>query len=579
MPSDHTTSPKFARPSRSPHWLTVSLSILALIFIALGAASVFFFQKPLTEEQDIRQRAAVTEGKVLVTPALVSGDTFSSNAPVKIELRVNTQNVQVDGVQLVFNVVSSADDLLIEVPTSSGLQAFHQEVEKTSDGHLISLAVISKNIGKSFATTTPVTFATITLKPKQAGAVTLSFDQANSLATVANSTPPKDELRTLAQASYNVTMSTSATPTPTPTPTVTPAVTPTPGVTPSPTPTATPGVGGLTYKQCNQACGSSAECDVNLRCYNGTCRLAKNVSSNTCSSGSNQGPSYQCNQYCADTSECTTGLTCFYNRCRRPDNPDNTACVVASSATQQGITAGCNQPCTDSKQCGVNLRCYTGACRLATNPSSLTCAPTTVATVSTIYSTKGQKGEEIPYPSVSVYPSSSPVASPLTYDESPVDYDGSAVSGNGLLAKAVRLFQDLFAGNAAGVVIGLGVILLLLAALIAMASRGEKSPPARSTAATKPSAAPAPTPSEQTLEQRIAELRNKQGGSLPSPSVVGPVTTTAGMTTPVPSQANPSTMMTKLRQRPQFSAIQVSSQPEAKPTATPTAQAPSKPTP
>ncbi len=41
-------------------------------------------------------------------------------------------------------------------------------------------------------------------------------------------------------------------------------------------------VGGIEVKSCDEGCDSNAECDVNLRCYEGACRLAINPTSPSC---------------------------------------------------------------------------------------------------------------------------------------------------------------------------------------------------------------------------------------------------------------------------------------------------------
>jgi hypothetical protein len=46
------------------------------------------------------------------------------------------------------------------------------------------------------------------------------------------------------------------------------------------------------YQQCNQACSSNNDCEVNFRCFTGVCRLATNPSSTTCSPETTKSVSY-----------------------------------------------------------------------------------------------------------------------------------------------------------------------------------------------------------------------------------------------------------------------------------------------
>lgn len=188
------------------------------------------------------------------------------------------------------------------------------------------------------------------------------------------------------------TPATSPSPTATPTvsasPTVSPAVTPSPIVTPSPEASEDPGIGGQTVATCNESCAVNADCDVNLRCYSGQCRLVTNVSSTTCSNPTDQGLSFSCNEYCANSNECADNLICQNNKCRNPENVNSTTCSSLTSTQQANIVRSCNESCSSNNDCDVNLRCYQGACRLATNPGSYSCSASTKKVVSSsVYGT------------------------------------------------------------------------------------------------------------------------------------------------------------------------------------------------
>jgi hypothetical protein len=165
----------------------------------------------------------------------------------------------------------------------------------------------------------------------------------------------------------------------------------------SPDPTDDPGIGGNPdIASCNESCAINADCDVNLRCYSGQCRLVTNVSSNTCSNPTDQGLSFSCNEYCADSNECADGLVCHGNSCRNPENVNSTSCRTLTVAQRSSVVRSCNESCSSNNDCDVNLRCYQGACRLATNPGSYSCSASTKKLVSkSIYGgTTASKGSD-----------------------------------------------------------------------------------------------------------------------------------------------------------------------------------------
>lgn len=391
----------------------MALAVVGFAMVLLGAASLLYLQRPLQESQDIRQQASVADGNVEISFAPESGSQFLLTDPGVIEFSVNTNNIQVDGVQLVFNVVT---DTLLTPPEfilddNAGLQIAYQQIETTADGFLVSVIMIGEQIASPFSTANEQVIGELRFNPSISGQMTLNFDVENSIATVYNSNPPEDELKTIPTVTYNVyenNSQTSPTPTPSPSPTTevspsptaevspsptgTPSPTPTSTITPSPTPTDNGGgTGGVS--SCNQNCSSNNDCEANHRCYNGQCRLATNVSSTTCSQPADAGLSFSCNEYCANSSECATGLNCYFNRCRNPLNLDNTSCAAPTQQMAQAIVSSCNQACSSHKDCAANLLCNpsTNTCRLATNPGSTTCTPSEYKSVSNTYN-KGASG-------------------------------------------------------------------------------------------------------------------------------------------------------------------------------------------
>ncbi len=178
------------------------------------------------------------------------------------------------------------------------------------------------------------------------------------------------------------------------------------------------GIGGVSYRQCNETCGSNSECSTGLACISGRCRLPSNPDSEICI---DPYALRGCAQWCADSRECEGHLTCWYNYCRNPKNIDITITNEHSIAlelerarqtncsdwdpnpesyyyiyyspanqnvqTKGGLDAsedsastttakveGCNQYCSSNAQCEMNMRCYKNSCRLALNPESNICS-------------------------------------------------------------------------------------------------------------------------------------------------------------------------------------------------------------
>lgn len=98
-----------------------------------------------------------------------------------------------------------------------------------------------------------------------------------------------------------------------------------------------------------------------------------------------QTPAAGCNQPCRANRDCDVGLRCYYGTCRLADNPQDETCQPASThptpfpssltpkPTSLPTVAGCNQTCQTNADCDVNLMCFQGHCRLADQPDSSTC--------------------------------------------------------------------------------------------------------------------------------------------------------------------------------------------------------------
>lgn len=417
---------------------------VSILMIAGGAIGMILIQNEIKKSQDLRQQASVADGKVTVS---LDSTGLKPDTQSRIMFKIDTAGVQTDGVQLTFNVVTDALDSppAFNLIDSAPLQLAFSEIETTTDGYLVSIIALPKNLGQPFSTSQSTDFGYLEMVPNQEGTITLNFDVENSISTVHASNPPTDELTHIATTDFTIQESPencqldtdcpngqicyqppmpscppgvgcaqvmpakicqdpTSSPSPSPSPVSCPedaricadgttvvriapdcefeACPNEPLPTPSPDPTDDPGIGGVEVATCNESCASNNDCAVNLRCYSGQCRLATNVTSESCSNPPDQGLSFSCDEYCSDTNECAGDLICQNNRCRNPENVTSTNCADLSVAQRSSVTKSCNQSCSSNAECDVNLRCYQGACRLATNPGSYSCTSTKKKVVS-----------------------------------------------------------------------------------------------------------------------------------------------------------------------------------------------------
>jgi hypothetical protein len=388
------------------------LSVASLLLLVLGTFFVFLLQSPLQKKGvgETRNAASVSNGQVVVAGSFVPNTTANSNT-AQVNLSVNTNGVQVNGVQLVFNVITSVTDTLeVQVLPSSGLQAVSQEVQKTSDGFLVSVIALPQSLPQSYSRTVPTNFLNLQFSPTQAGAFKIVFDQGNSLSTIANSNPPQDTLNTLPTLNYNAltpgttciprpacldahpactiaepiggfcpttpptctprpacldahpackirepiggwcpAASPSPTPSasPSPTPTVSPS--PTPSISPSPSPTVTPAATPTPTPTASPYVTPTPTPVVS-----------------------------QCNAYCSSNANCGINQRCYYNQCRLVTNVSDVNCATPPD---NGLNRQCNQYCANTGECASGFTCFYNQCRRPDNPDSSTCAVPGAATV------------------------------------------------------------------------------------------------------------------------------------------------------------------------------------------------------
>ncbi len=525
-----------------PHLPTLSLviSVFSLALISLGSLSIFALQKPLNEAQNTVSKASVNNGPVLITANQAPTPLYSNQLDT-IDLNINTQGYQTQGVTAIFNVTTNVTDgLNVEPLTSANLKATSQEVQRTDSGFLIKVVAVPAGTGP-FSSTTSIPFLRLTFTPHSTGNFQIDFDQVYSHVYL-NGSNNKEELGMVPQMNFSVVTNTAL------------------------------------GSSCNQACGKNSDCAVNLGCFNGVCRSASNPSSTNCNV--TIATDKTCYQTCSTSAQCLTGLACFNNRCVNPQNPDSSVCAGITQITYNTVISSCNQNCSSNKDCAVNLRCYQGTCRLATNPSSLSCTPSDISTVTSIYSPAtsvtgaapvGSKGYVNPAASTSATtktvaagktatssgtlltntPFSWPTPVPVvTATPAPAPVYQTAVpptsdSSNFFSDFLNKLRNQSSSANISFPLIAViaGIVLLIMALLLLITKRKQTTSPA-----TKPGVPSNPrpsTPEEKSLEQRIAELKAAQKPAAPTFATTTPI---SAVNTPVSNVATlPTNTLTQVQ--------------------------------
>lgn len=369
----------------------------------------------LLNQQDIRQRASEGYGNVEIV--LVPSTTpLQTNNLSTIFVRVNTKGEEIDGVQVVFDLLTQvSSDFTIRVNESSGLKWAWDKIEGVQGGKKVSFAAITSDPYKPFKSNSPVDVAEITFVAKNPGSLAMVFD---GFMTKANKHQQlRNVLKPIIVQEYQVRVAPSPTPVVTPKPVTnnstggtTKGSTGTKGgqATPTPTPTSvvanvvinTSGTGGnqaVDRGQCNETCQYSNQCDSGFLCYEGKCRLSTNLTSSVCQDIGTR--SKICNDTCTQSNECQLGLTCHAGQCRSTSNPQSQTCQNDGTVTAN-VNAMCGQACSTNDDCGDALSCYIGQCRLATNPTNAECNNKQVVTTNLGGSTNGSP-EPSPVPSSS----------------------------------------------------------------------------------------------------------------------------------------------------------------------------------
>lgn len=371
------------------------LSVLSIIFLFFAIFVGIFVG--LLQSQEIRRQASQGFGnaEIILVPSTtpLRAETLST-----IFIRLDTKGEAIDGIQVVFDLLTDVtDEVSIHVKEGQGLRWAWDKIERIEGGYKVSFAAITSDPYQPFSSNEPIDVAEITFTAKKQGKLAMVFDGFST--KVNKHQQLRNILKPIIIQEYQIAIA------PTPTPKSTPKVVTQPKggtVQVSPTPVVTKGeekevtdsviakvtitssdtvtnIGGG-YGQvsvttdsgvCNDSCQVSTECGKNFLCYQGSCRLATNLTSVKCEDISQRSKS--CNQDCSQAIECKTGLSCFEGKCRVPSNPQSSVCQFDQTITT-AIDNLCSTACTTNSDCGDILSCSTGICRLATNPSSPNCS-------------------------------------------------------------------------------------------------------------------------------------------------------------------------------------------------------------
>jgi hypothetical protein len=171
--------------------------------LAFFAALLAVFSPLLKGPQDVRQQAASDQGTVEVTTTSASVFPAAKQAGM-IEFAVNTHGLNIDGVQLAFDLESSEVLGNAVLTAINGYQIIYQSVDP-NDYHLYNVrVVVTKGVGTSINTTSPQPFLQLSITPESNAQITLTPDNGLSKANVSNTNPPDDELKTLQPVTFAV---------------------------------------------------------------------------------------------------------------------------------------------------------------------------------------------------------------------------------------------------------------------------------------------------------------------------------------------------------------------------------------
>lgn len=166
----------------------------SLLLIVLGIVTLIVIQKPIQEKQMIQKKAMVENGLVNLSYQVAGDKKVGQNT--ELTFMANTQNAQIDGVQLVFEVRGAIDNVTAQTLTSSGLNEEYLEVEKAGTDRWLVGVLAAKSTG-SFSSNSATPFFKIAFTPTSAGDVQILLNRTSSKANITNSYPPDDQLNNM----------------------------------------------------------------------------------------------------------------------------------------------------------------------------------------------------------------------------------------------------------------------------------------------------------------------------------------------------------------------------------------------
>ena len=189
-----------SRPMSVKSLLTAGLS---LITAGLFLFVLFLSRNPLQQTQDLSSSASIGSGSVSIT-ADQSPIPFDTTSESTINLKANTAGKQVDGIQLVFDVITNVQQPPEITLNTARLRVLTQEVSKAGHGYTVKVILATLEPSKAYVTNAPESILLLKFKANQAGSITLNFDRENSISTEHASNPPKDLLTHVSEIAYSI---------------------------------------------------------------------------------------------------------------------------------------------------------------------------------------------------------------------------------------------------------------------------------------------------------------------------------------------------------------------------------------
>lgn len=218
-------------------------SLLILLFLVVGIPISVFLA---LQQQDIRQRASVSEGQATVSLSPTSG-SFAVGESIPVTVSFNTGGAAISAIAIRITYTSpevTVDPASIQISAASGFSTGNCPVKTVAtEGSQVKIDLACVDIsaaGNTTTTNTPLaTFTLVAGSIPATNPVVLTFDPIQSIMT--KKADAQDTLLTpTSTGSYTIAQAQNPTATPTPTQTATnPTATPTP-ISTQPTPTRTP---------------------------------------------------------------------------------------------------------------------------------------------------------------------------------------------------------------------------------------------------------------------------------------------------------------------------------------------------